>query len=94
MSIDSAEYSVFVTLAAPSNANDRYVTFELIDGVEDLANATINLPNNGDYPYSILNPTTLSGTDGEVIHRGILRLKQEEEVVYSYTDEQTTTIYE
>jgi hypothetical protein len=94
MSIESAEYEVSVTLAAPEGVNDRYVAFELIEGSEDLPNATIELPNNGDYPYKITNATTLGGTEGVVIHRGILRLKQPQEVVYSYTDEQTTIIYE
>ena len=94
MSIESAEYGVSVTLAAPEGVNDRYVAFELIEGSEDLPNATIELPNNGDYPYKITNATTLGGTEGVVIHRGILRLKQPQEVVYSYTDEQTTIIYE
>ena len=94
MNIESAEYSVSVTLAAPLNVNNRYVSFELIDGIEDLANATIDLPNNGDYPYTIINPSTLGGTAGAVLHRGILRLKQPKEIVYSYTNEQTTKIYE
>jgi hypothetical protein len=94
MTITSSEYTVDVTLAAPVSVNGRYVTFELIEGVQDLANATIALPNSGDYPYMITNATTLSGTTGVVIQRGILRLKQEAEVVYSYTDEQTTIIYE
>ena len=94
MTITSAEYTVNVTLAAPLNASDRFVTFELTEGVEDLANATIALPNSGDYPYQIINATTLSGTDGVLIQSGILRLKQVAEVVYSYTDEQTTFIYE
>lgn len=94
MTITSAEYTVNVTLAAPLSVNDRYVSFTLIEGVQDLTNATIALPNNGDYPYEIINATTLSGTTGVVIQRGILRLKQAAEVVYSYTDEQTTVIYE
>lgn len=94
MSIESSEYEVNVTLAAPEGVNDRYVAFELTEGSQDLPNATIELPNNGDYPYKITNATTLGGTEGVVIHRGILRLKQPQEVVYSYTDEQTTIIYE
>ena len=94
MTITSSEYTVNVTLAAPLSVNDRYVSFELIEGVQDLLNATIALPNSGDYPYAIINAETLSGTTGVVIQRGILRLKQAAEVVYSYTDEQTTIIYE
>ena len=94
MTIESSEYEVNVTLAAPEGVNDRYVTFELIEGSQDLANATIDLPNNGDYPYVIINAETLSGTSGIEIHRGILRLKQPQEVVYSYTNEETTIIYE
>lgn len=94
MTIESAEYEVNVILAAPSNVNNRYVKFTLIDGAEDLANATIKLPNYGDFPYKIINSTSQGGTDGVIIHRGILRLKQPEEVVYSYTDDQTTIIYE
>ena len=94
MTIESAEYEVNVTLAAPSGVNDRYVAFVLIEGSQDLPNATIDLPNNGDYPYEIINATTLGGTEGVQIHRGILRLKQPKEIVYSYTDEQTTKIYE
>ena len=94
MTIKSSEYTVDVTLAAPSSVNDRYVSFTLIEGTQDLANATIALPNNGDYPYSITNATTSGGTDGVVIQRGIIRLKQESEVVYSYTDTQETIIYE
>ena len=73
---------------------NRYVIFTLIDGTQDLPNATIDLPNNGDYPYKIMNATISGGTDGTEIHRGILRLKQPAENVYSYTDEQTTIIYE
>jgi hypothetical protein len=94
MTIETAEYEVNVTLAAPEGVNDRYVAFELIEGTQDLANATIELPNNGDYPYKITNATTLGGTEGIEIHRGILRLKQPKEIVYSYTDEQNTHIYE
>ena len=94
MTIEAAEYEVNVTLAAPEGVNDRYVAFELIEGVQDLPNASIELPNNGDYPYKIINATTLGGTEGIEIHRGILRLKQPQEVVYSYTDEQNTYIYE
>ena len=94
MSIQSAEYEVNATLAAPAEVNNRYVKFTLIEGTQDLANATIELPNNGDYPYKIINATTLGGTEGVEIHRGILRLKQPQEVVYSYTDEQNTYIYE
>ncbi len=94
MTIEAAEYEVNVTLAAPEDVNDRYVAFELIEGAEDLANATIELPNKGDYPYTIINATTLGGTEGIVVHRGILRLKQPKEIVYSYTDEQNTYIYE
>ena len=48
MTIEAAEYTVNVTLAAPEGVNDRYVAFELIEGSQDLANATIELPNNGD----------------------------------------------
>ena len=94
MTIEASEYEVDVTLVPPSGANDRYVVFELIEGSEELANATIELPNYGDYPYKITNAATLGGVDGIVIHRGILRLKQPQEAVYSYTDEQTTIIYE
>jgi hypothetical protein len=94
MSIETAEYSVDVTLAAPLSVNGRYVSFILTDGTQDLPNAVIDLPNKGDYPYKITNATTLSGTVGIVIQRGILRLKQSQEVVYSYTSEQTTIIYE
>lgn len=94
MTIESAEYEVDVTLATPDGVNDRYVKFTLVEGTQDLANATIELPNNGDYPYKITNATTLGGTEGIVIHRGILRLKQPKEIVYSYTDEQNTYIYE
>lgn len=94
MTIQSSEYEVNVTLAAPSGVNNRYVIFTLIDGTQDLPNATIDLPNNGDYPYKIMNATISGGTDGTEIHRGILRLKQPAENVYSYTNEQTTIIYE
>lgn len=94
MTIESAEYEVNVTLAAPEGVNDRYVAFELIEGTQDLPNATIELPNKGDYPYKIINATTLGGTEGIEIHRGILRLKQPKEIVYSFTDEQNTYIYE
>jgi hypothetical protein len=94
MTIEAAEYTVNVTLAAPEGVNDRYVAFELIEGSQDLANATIGLPNNGDYPYKITNATTLGGTTGIEIHRGILRLKQPQEIVYSYTNEEITIIYE
>ena len=94
MTIEAAEYTVNVTLDAPTGVNNRYVAFELIEGSQDLANATIELPNNGDYPYKIINAETLSGTTGVEIHRGILRLKQEQEIVYSYTNEDTTVIYE
>jgi len=94
MTIESAEYKVDVTIVPHSSANDRYVVFELIEGSEDLANAKIDLPNNGDYPYKITNTATMGSVDGIVIHRGILRLKQPQEAVYSYTDEQTTIIYE
>ena len=94
MTIQAAEYEVNVTLAAPDGVNDRYVAFELVEGTQDLANAIIELPNNGDYPYKIINATTLGGTEGVQIHRGILRLKQPKEIVYSYTDEQNTKIYE
>ena len=81
-------------LYAQVGVNNRYVKFTLIEGTQDLANATIELPNNGDYPYKIVNATTLGGTEGIEIHRGILRLKQPQETVYSYTDEQSTYIYE
>tara|TARA_R110000822_G_scaffold93710_2_gene215448 strand:- start:1107 stop:1469 length:363 start_codon:yes stop_codon:yes gene_type:complete len=94
MTIEAAEYTVNVTLAAPANVNGRYVSFELIEGIQDLENATIDLPNNGDYPYKIINAETIGGTAGIEIHRGILRLKEPKEIVYSYTDEQTTVIYE
>ena len=94
MTIEAAEYSVNVTLAAPLGANDRYVALVLIEGSQDLPNATIDLPNNGDYPYKIMNATTEGGTDGVEIHRGILRLKQPQDVVYSYTNEDNTIIYE
>ena len=86
MTIEAAEYTVNVTLAAPANVNGRYVSFELIEGID--------LPNNGDYPYKIINAETIGGTAGIEIHRGILRLKEPKEIVYSYTDEQTTVIYE
>jgi len=94
MTIEAAEYTVNVTLDVPQGVNGRYVYFILKDGVEDLVNATIDLPNNGDYPYKIINATTLGGTTGVEIHRGILRLKQEQEIVYSYTNEDITIIYE
>jgi hypothetical protein len=94
MTIEAAEYKVNATLEAPQGINGRYVYFILKDGVQDLADATIDLPNNGDYPYKIINATTLGGTTGIEIHRGILRLKQPQEVVYSYTNEETTIIYE
>lgn len=94
MTIEAAEYSVNVTLEAPEGVNDRYVAFELIEGSQDLLDATIDLPNNGDYPYKIINATTEGGTDGVEIHRGILRLKQPKEVVYSYTNEDNIIIYE
>jgi len=94
MTIEAAEYSVNVTLEAPEGVNDRYVAFELIEGSQDLLDATIELPNNGDYPYKIINATTEGGTDGVEIHRGILRLKQPKEVVYSYTNEDNIIIYE
>ncbi len=94
MTIEASEYSVNVALETPEGVNDRYVAFALIEGPEDLLNATIELPNNGDYPYKIMNATTLVGTDGIEIHRGILRLKQPKEIVYSYTNEQNTIIYE
>lgn len=94
MTIEALEYEVNVTLAAPVGVNNRYVKFTLIEGTQDLPNAKIELPNNGDYPYKIINATTIGGTEGVEIHRGILRLKQPQEVVYSYTDEQNTYIYE
>ena len=94
MNIQSSEYEVNVTLAAPEGLNNRYVWFEITEGVQDLSDATIELPNYGDYPYKIMNATTEGGTDGVEIHRGILRLKQPAESVYSYTDEQTVIIYE
>jgi len=94
MTIEAAEYTVNVTLDVPQGVNGRYVYFILKDGVEDLVNATIDLPNNGDYPYKIINAETIGGTTGVEIHRGILRLKQEQEIVYSYTNEDTTVIYE
>jgi len=94
MTIEAAEYEVNVTLDAPVDVNGRYVTFEVTEGIQDLDNATFNLPNNGDYPYKIINAETIGGTAGIEIHRGILRLKQPKEVVYSYTNEQTTIIYE
>lgn len=94
MVITSAEYTVTVTLDAPISVNDRYVTFQLEEGTEDLINGSIALPNNGDYPYEIINAETLSGTSGISIHNGILRLKEQKEVVYSYTNEQNTYIYE
>jgi len=94
MTIEAAEYTVNVTLDVPQGINGRYVYFILKDGVEDLTNATIDLPNNGDYPYKIINAETIGGTTGVEIHRGILRLKQEQEIVYSYTNEDTTIIYE
>lgn len=95
MTIETAEYDVNVTLDAPVDANGRYVTFKITEGIEDLANATINLPNNGDYPYKITNSSTYLDDNISIeVHRGILRLKQPKEVVYSYTNEQTTIIYE
>ncbi len=94
MTIEAAEYKVNATLEAPQGINGRYVYFILKDGVQDLADATIDLPNNGDYPYKIINATTLGGTTGIEIHRGILRLKQPQEIVYSYTNQETTIIYE
>ena len=95
MTIETAEYDVNVTLDEPVDANGRYVTFKITEGIEDLANATINLPNNGDYPYKITNSSTyLDNNSSMEVHRGILRLKQPKEVVYSYTNEQTTVIYE
>jgi len=94
MTIEAAEYTVNVTLDVPQGVNGRYVYFILKDGVEDLVNATIDLPNNGDYPYKIINAETIGGTTGVEIHRGILRLKQLQEIVYSYTNEETTIIYE
>jgi len=94
MTIEAAEYTVNVTLDVPQGVNGRYVYFILKDGVEDLVNATIDLPNNGDYPYKIINAETIGGTTGVEIHRGILRLKQPQEIVYSYTNEETTIIYE
>jgi hypothetical protein len=95
MTIETAEYDVNVTLDEPVDANGRYVTFKITEGIEDLANATINLPNNGDYPYKITNSSTyLDNNSSMEVHRGILRLKQPKEVVYSYTNEQTTIIYE
>ena len=94
MTIEAAEYEVNVTLSPPSGINNRYVIFQLTEGVENLLAASIKLPNYGDFPYKIINTTTTGGTDGVVVHRGILRLKQPEEVVYSYTDDETTIIYE
>lgn len=95
MTIETPEYEVNVTLDAPVDANGRYVTFKITEGIQDLENATINLPNNGDYPYKIINSSTYLDESSSVeVHRGILRLKQPKEVVYSYTNEQTTVIYE
>ena len=36
MSIQSAEYEVNATLAAPAEVNNRYVKFTLIEGTQDL----------------------------------------------------------
>jgi len=94
LTIEAEEYNVNTTLAAPSGVNDRFVEFTLIEGSEDLDNATIELPNNGDFPYIIMNTDTVGGTEGIEVHRGILRLKEPKEVVYSYTDDQNIVIYE
>ena len=74
MTIEAAEYTVNVTLDAPTGVNNRYVAFELIEGTQDLANATIDLPNKGDYPYKIINATTLGGTTGVEIVEQILNI--------------------
>lgn len=92
--IEAEEYNVSTTLVAPYSVNERYVEFTLIDGEEDLSNATIDLPNNGDFPYIIMNTNTVGCTSGIEIHRGILRLKEPREIVYSYTDDQDIVIYE
>ena len=86
--IESPEYETSFILTPPADPNLRSVTFTLTEGSD------YTLPNNGDYPYSITNATTSGGTTGIVIQRGILRLKQPSEVVYSYTDNQDTVIYE
>lgn len=88
MFIESPEYETSFILTPPANPNLRSVTFTLTEGSD------YTLPNNGDYPYSIINTETEGSTTGNVVFRGIIRLKQPADVVYSYDGADTTIVYE
>jgi len=86
--IESPEYEFSFVLTPPADPNLRSVTFTLTEGTD------YTLPNNGDYPYSIINTDTEGSTTGNVVFRGIIRLKQPADVVYSYDGADTTIVYE
>ena len=88
MSIESAEYNVDITLVPPSSPNNRSISFSLTEGID------FDLPNNGDYNYHITNTQTEGSTTGNVIFRGVMRLKEPQETIISYNAEDTTVIYE
>jgi hypothetical protein len=88
MLIESPEYQFSFVLTPPADPNLRSVTFSLTEGSD------YTLPNNGDYPYSIINTSIEGSTTGNVVFRGIIRLKEAAEVVYSYDGADTTIVYE
>lgn len=86
--VDSDVYSDTLNVEPLISVDNRYTEFNYIEGVD------LTFPATGDYPYYIVNTATLNSTEGIVVHRGILRLKQAAEVVYSHVNNDTTIIYE
>lgn len=86
--VDSDVYSETLNVEPLTSVDNRYTEFSYIEGVD------LTFPATGDYPYYIINTGIINSTDGIEVHRGILRLKQDAEVVYSHVNNETTIIYE
>lgn len=86
--VESDVYSDTLDVTPLTNVDNRYTEFNYLEGTD------LTFPATGDYPYKIINTATINSTEGIEVHRGILRLKQEAEVVHSHTNNDTTIIYE
>jgi len=86
--IDSDVYSETLAVTPIGDIELRSTEFLYIEGVD------LTFPATGDYPYYIVNKEAVDSTTGIVVHRGILRLKQAADVVYSHLNNETTIIYE
>jgi hypothetical protein len=88
LSVNCDIYTADIQVEPIGDLNGRAITIEYIEGVD------LDFPATADYPFSIINHTRHDSTNGVVLYRGIMRLKQAAEVVYSHENSNETIIYE